>query len=156
MSEYVIVPDGQGRTVTCPHCQIPFDIRQKKGGGTYYAKNIKKLTTVALLIVKWWYDNCQNEWLTRSEGYKSFTNYAREHQEKYVQDEMSRILRYRMVSFVARFSEMVGMGLFYMTKDIRELKDEDTVTIRNLRTPRYKLNVEMAKQVIDMKGEIPR
>lgn len=155
MSGYRIVKESEGHPVECPFCQKRFGIRQKKGGGTYYAKNMTNLTKTAQLIVRWWLDNWEGKWLTRAEAYRMFHQYAVDNKENMIKSEYGRTVAYKMVSFVARMSEMVGLGIFESTSDYRQLVDEESQSFRNMEPiPRYRINQEKALRILIDKGRI--
>ena len=93
--------------------------------------------------------------MTSHEAYKTFAKDIREHHEKFI-GIPSGAYSYKLRSFIARVSELVGLGLLAMTKDLRELKDPETMTIRQKgRKPHYKIaDKELVEEVNRRNGYV--
>lgn len=155
MSGYRIVREEDGNPFECPRCGFRCGLRQKKGGGTYYSKKMTKIDPTALLIVRWWEDNHLGRWLTRAEAYYLFHQYAVDNKDNMMKREYGRSVAYKMTSFIARMSEMVGIGIFESTTDLRQCLDEESQKFRNVEpVPRYRINQEKALRILIDEGRI--
>lgn len=144
--------------VICPHCGKQVEVEMQKGDGAQYAKDMKKISKMSLCILTWWRRNYSKYWMTSHEAYKQFAKDIRadDRLDKFPMGIPEQAFSYKLRSFIARVSEFVGLGLLAMTKDVRELKDEETMTIRHKsRKPHYKIaDKELVDEVIDRNGYV--
>lgn len=156
MTRYIIVSTDEGYPITCPHCAFKFGIKQRKGGGTYYATKITQLTKIAILMLQWWVRGYPEAWMKTRDAFNLFRQHAVEHPEAYNVSDRNAILSCKMISFMARMSEMTGLKIFESTKGERRLVDEATQKIENVSVAKYKINKERAWQIIEAKGKIEK
>jgi len=154
MSDYIIVSVEEGYPINCPQCNHRFGIKQRKGGGTYYANKIKQLTNVSMMIIRWWVHGFPDAWLTTREAYRMFRQHAVENQSMYTPANYDTIVSCKMASFVARMSEMTGLKIFFSTGGERRLINQDTQTVKNISVSKYKINTERAWKIIEANGKI--
>jgi hypothetical protein len=135
---------------TCPKCGAVIEVELQKGLGAQYMDEAKKITDMCLNILKWWV-KYPNYWMTKSEAYHQYALDIRANPSGYSQ----KCFKYKIGSFAARVSELVGIGLMSMTVDIRKLKDPETMSIRHPRKPRYKIaDLSLANEVIRRGGYV--
>lgn len=136
--------------VICPKCGEYIDVELQKGEGALYMKEAKRISDMALQILKWWV-RYPAPWMTKSEAYHQWGDDIRQDRTGFP----SKVLGYRIGSFAARISELVAIQVILMTTDIRKLKDPETLTIRHPKKPRYRLaDLEMAEEIIRRNGYI--
>jgi len=135
--------------VICPKCGQEIEVKMQKGDGAAYAKDMKKLSMMSFNILEWWLKH-PNWWMTGLEAYHTFYDEMKKNQ-----NASPAVLGYKVKSFTARVSELVGLGLLSMTVDIRKLQDPETMSIRHPRKPRYKIaNLGLVTEVIRRNGYV--
>jgi len=126
--------------IVCPKCGHVFKYKRPYGKGTHYSKRIKRVGKMGMMIVKWWFQEHQNDWLPRSIAYHKFQEYIRSNQMLFNSFEIERAKSYTMEGFMGRMSELLGLGVFLITKRSKK--------------PRYKICVDKAESLIQNNGKV--
>lgn len=140
----------------CPKCGEKIEIKLERSGGATGLEDMRHLTPMALNILKYMRTISPINWMSNAQLYRAFTQDHRSKCEicRGTKPGKCNIGFYKIGSFHARLSEMVGLGIIAMTKQKIEMRDPDTRTLRFVKKPVYMVIPEKADIVIKDEGRL--
>jgi len=140
----------------CPKCGEKIEIKLERSGGATGLDDMRHLTPMALNILKYMRSIGSAKWMSNAQLYRAFSQDHRSKCDicKGLKQGKCNIGFYKIGSFHARLSEMVGLGIIAMTKQKIELRDPDTRTLRFVLKPVYAVIPERADIVIRDEGRL--